>query len=72
MMIFPRGRAGVRLDRGAKLSKTYDLRWRLGALLLIAQITCSLCGLVAGRRHTEWKRCQSVLFNHEQLAIAEK
>jgi hypothetical protein len=48
------------------------VRGRLGALLLMAQIICSLCGPSPGAGMQSGKRGQSVLFNNAQLTTAEK
>jgi len=48
------------------------VRGRLGALLLIAQIICSLCGLSPGAGIQSGKRGQSVLFNNAQLTRARE
>ncbi len=52
--------------------RTAGLRRRLGALVLIAQIICSLCGLRLGVGVPSKKSYQAVWFNNAQLTIAKK
>ena len=58
-MVFPHGRPVSGQVVVLSCQRAAHLRGRLGALLLIAQITCSLRGPVAGRRNSEWEALQT-------------
>jgi hypothetical protein len=72
MMIFPHGGAGV-LRLSCQVVKDLPMvRGRLGALLLIAQSSANSAAPSLGVGIQSEKRGQSVLFNDEQLTMAEK
>jgi hypothetical protein len=72
MMVFPHGGAGV-LRLWCQVVKELPMvRERLGALLLIAQSSAHSAAPSLGVGIQSEKRGQSVLFNDEQLTMAEK
>ncbi len=70
-MVFCHGRCPVRLWL-PNCQRAVHLRGRLGALLLIAQMTCLLCGPSLGVGIQSGKRYNQFSFNKEQLTVAEK
>jgi hypothetical protein len=72
MMVVPHGGAGV-LGLSCQVVKDLSMvRGRLGALLLIAQSCAHSAASSLGVGIQSGKRGQSVLFNDEQLTMAEK
>ena len=71
-MVFPHGGAGVLRLWCQVVKDVHMVRGRLGALLLIAQSSTHSAASSLGVGIQSEKRGQSVLFNDEQLTMAEK